>query len=170
MAITIGIALAVPEPWGSQLQELRRSYGDPEADRMPTHITILPPNTVGLIDLPRVHDGLLAAAREQQPFTITIAGSASFRPVSDVTYVRVTQGAHQCAQLEKSVRSHIAARAALHEYLPHITVAMDVDSHVLDQAERDLADFNATWLVDEVTLFHRDKAGYWAPDRSFVLG
>lgn len=170
MAITIGIAIAVPEPWATYLQGLRRTYGDPEADRMPTHITILPPNSVQLTDLPRVHDGLLAAARATHPFELTLSGSGTFRPVSEVTYVKVTQGGVECAQLENAVRTHISARPALHPYVPHVTAAMDVHGDALDQAERELAEFHATWVVDEVTLFHRDRSGFWAPDRSFVLG
>lgn len=170
MAITIGIALAVPEPWASQLQNLRRSYGDLQADRMPTHVTILPPHTVQLPDLPKVHDGLLAAARQSEPFQIVLSGAGTFRPISEVTFVNVTQGRQQCEKLESAVRSHINARPALHPYVPHVTAAMDVPADALDQAEHDLAQFHAQWLVDEVTLFHRDRAGFWSPDRSFVLG
>lgn len=170
MTITIGIALAVPEPWASFLQNLRRGYGDQQADRMPTHVTILPPHNVQLSDLPKVHDAVLAAARSTSAFDIALTGSSTFRPVSDVTYVKVTKGATQCEKLESTVRANMSARPALHPYVPHVTAAMDVELEALDRAQQELAQFHAEWLVEDVTLFHRDRSGFWSPDRSFVLG
>ena len=40
---TIGVALAIPEPWASQLQDYRSSIGDATATKIPTHITLIPP-------------------------------------------------------------------------------------------------------------------------------
>ena len=170
MSLTIGIALTVPEPWASQLQQFRRQFGDPHADQMPTHITIVPPNSVQLLDLPAIHDGLRQAARTIQPFTLTLSGTDSFRPVSGVVFVDVVEGAQACTSLEMQVRERITARPRMHPYRPHVTAAMDVPEDVLDHAQLMLAKYHATWLVEEVTLFQRDRLGYWHPDRSFVLG
>lgn len=37
----VGVALPVPEPWGSHLQLLRQDYGEPGAVNIPTHILSL---------------------------------------------------------------------------------------------------------------------------------
>src|SRR5687767_12582389 len=40
---TIGVAVAIPEPWASHLQHYRASIGDTTAEKIPTHITLVPP-------------------------------------------------------------------------------------------------------------------------------
>ena len=40
---TIGVAIALPEPWATQLQEYRTALGDETAGLIPTHITLVPP-------------------------------------------------------------------------------------------------------------------------------
>ena len=39
----IGVAIAVPAPWGPRLQDFRTALGDETATGIPTHITLLPP-------------------------------------------------------------------------------------------------------------------------------
>ena len=43
MSRTIGVAVPVPEPFGSLLRDARASFGDPMAATVPTHITLMPP-------------------------------------------------------------------------------------------------------------------------------
>ena len=43
---TIGVAIAIPEPWASELQDYRTSVGDTTATQIPTHITLIPPSEV----------------------------------------------------------------------------------------------------------------------------
>ena len=56
---SIGVAIAIPEPYGSQLQSMRASFGDSLAEAIPTHVTLLPPTIVdphaldGIVDPPR---------------------------------------------------------------------------------------------------------------------
>jgi 2'-5' RNA ligase len=168
--ITIGVAIAVPEPWGSQLREVRRSFGDADADRMPTHLTLIPPNTIDVFGLPAIHDGLRSAGRAVRPFTIELSGAGSFRPVSDVVFVAVGAGHSECIALESSLREHVSVRPRQFEYHPHVTVAMDVQTTVLDEAEAALADFRATWMVDQFTVYVRGRDGVWHPDRDVLLG
>ena len=44
---TIGVAIAIPEPWATELQDYRLGIGDPTADGVPSHITLIPPLEVG---------------------------------------------------------------------------------------------------------------------------
>jgi 2'-5' RNA ligase len=170
MSVTIGVAVAVPEPWGSELRELRRGFGDADADRMPTHITLIPPNTLDVFGLTAIHDGLRVAARAVQPFTIELVGSGSFRPVSDVVFVPLDSGASECIALESTLREHVSVRPRQFEYHPHVTVAMDLAPEVLDEAEAALADYRASWRVEEFTVYVRDREGVWHPDRDVLLG
>src|SRR5204863_490716 len=49
----IGVASAIPDPYGSALQAFRESYGDPLPTAIPAHVTLLPP--------PYVHDNALTS-------------------------------------------------------------------------------------------------------------
>ena len=40
---TIGVAVPIPEPWASELQDYRTAVGDTTATKIPTHITLIPP-------------------------------------------------------------------------------------------------------------------------------
>ncbi|NEE18013.1 2'-5' RNA ligase family protein, partial [Streptomyces sp. SID7499] len=50
--VTLGVSIAVPEPYGSLLQDRRASFGDPAAFGIPTHVTLLPPTEAESADLP----------------------------------------------------------------------------------------------------------------------
>ena len=50
--VTIGVSIAVPEPHGSLLQQLRTGFGDAAAHGIPTHVTLLPPTEVDGASLP----------------------------------------------------------------------------------------------------------------------
>ncbi len=44
--VTLGVSIAVPEPYGSLLQERRAGFGDQAAHGIPTHVTLVPPTEV----------------------------------------------------------------------------------------------------------------------------
>ena len=60
--VTIGVAVAIPEPWATQLQDYRTSVGDTTATQIPTHITLIPPVVVPADELPVVETHLERAA------------------------------------------------------------------------------------------------------------
>ncbi len=51
-AVTVGVAIAIPDPYGSTLQQHRESFGDPLARSIPSHITLLPPTSLPPTRLP----------------------------------------------------------------------------------------------------------------------
>ena len=58
---TIGVAVAIPEPWATELQDYRASVGDTTASMIPTHITLVPPTDVA-DELGAIEKHLTAAA------------------------------------------------------------------------------------------------------------
>ena len=55
---TIGVAVAVPEPWATRLQDYRESLGDQTATTIPTHVTLMPPIDVEPALLPAIEQHL----------------------------------------------------------------------------------------------------------------
>lgn len=168
-ASTIGVAIAVPDPWGAQLQDYRAALGDYTAAGIPTHVTLLPPVEVAPDDVPALEKHLAEASATHDAFHIHLRGTGTFRPVSPVVFVTVVEGISACEQLALSVRSGPLAVQQEFPYHPHVTVAHHLEDPVLDRAFEELAGFECEFTVDRFSLYvHGSEAG-WVPTRDFSL-
>jgi 2'-5' RNA ligase len=166
---TIGVAVAIPEPWASELQDYRTSVGDTTASMIPTHITLIPPTEVADRDLPTVEDHLAAVAARMPAFRIHLRGTGTFRPVSPVVFVTVVEGISQCEQLALALRRDPLAVDLQFPYHPHVTIAHHLPDEALDRAFEELADFDAVFDAEEFHLYVHDEASGWKPTRDFPL-
>ncbi|MDP3889768.1 2'-5' RNA ligase family protein, partial [Nocardioides sp.] len=101
---TIGVALALPEPWAQQLQDYRASVGDLTALKIPTHITLVPPLHVEESTIPTIEGHLAAVAATMPAFRVHLRGTGTFRPISPVVFVMVARGISHCEQLAGAIR------------------------------------------------------------------
>jgi 2'-5' RNA ligase len=168
-ARVLGVAIALPEPYGSELTAVRQRVGDPDAHIVPTHVTLLPPTTVDHVLVPEIHQHLVAAAAKTDAFRIRLRGTGTFRPVSPVVFVALAEGIAACEMLETRVRAGVLWRPVLFPYHPHVTVAHDLPPDVLDTAMEDLADYDATFTVDRFVVYEHLE-GVWVPEREFAVG
>lgn len=168
--VTLGVAIAIPQPHATVLTNWRRAVGDPAADLIWPHVTLLPPTPVpaGRMDEIKVH--LTRAARVSEPFVMHLSGTGTFRPVSPVVFVQVAQGLSNCELLERAVREGPLERKLDFPYHPHVTVAQDVEGAALDQAFEGLSDFVARFPVNHFVLFSRDDDRRWHWRSEFLLG
>ncbi|MBS2961744.1 2'-5' RNA ligase family protein [Actinocrinis puniceicyclus] len=164
---TIGILLAIPEPYGGELRARRAAYGDTQARTVPAHVTLLPPTEVEPEAVPRIERHLAAIAARGRPFTMRLRGTGTFRPVSQVVFVRVERGLLECVELEAQMRSGLLERELQFPYHPHVTVAHDLGPAALDAAEGDLADFEAEFEINGFGLYRLDQHGSWRAVRTF---
>lgn len=168
--VTVGVAIAIPEPHAELLSGWRRRVGDPAADLVFPHVTLLPPTPVRDAELPAVERHLADVAASCRPFAMHLAGTGTFRPTSPVVFVQVARGVSDCEQLEADIRREPLRRALDYPYHPHVTVAQDVDDGALDTAYEGLAGFAARFFVEEIVLFSRAADGSWHRRRDFRLG
>jgi 2'-5' RNA ligase len=166
---TIGVAVAIPEPWATQLQEYRTSVGDTMAVTIPTHITLVPPTVVTDEELEKIEAHLQVAAAEVPAFEVHLRGTGTFRPVSPVVFVSVVEGISQCEQLTEAVRRGPLAVDLAYPYHPHVTIAHDLTETQLDQAFDELSDFECAFDVNDFHLYVHDHALGWTPTRYFTL-
>src|SRR4051812_43050746 len=164
----IGVAIAIPEPFGTELRAWRRRFDDPQAEFIPPHVTLLPPTAIddSLLEEAEEHLGKLAA--REYAFDIHLRGSGSFLPVSPVVFTAVAGGISDCERLEKGVRSGPLERELHFPYHPHVTVAHDVPEDALQRAFDELARYEARFVVDGFALFEHD-GGVWRMRREFPL-
>ena len=168
--VRIGVALAVPPPFGPRLQAARAGFGDPLAGHIPPHVTLLGPTYLDAGALGVVGEHLAAVSRSHEPFMLHLRGTGTFRPVSAVVFVQVVQGISECERLEHAVRSGPLASERQFNYHPHVTVAHDLPDAALDRAFEELSDFDASYLIDRIAVFEHGDDGVWRPILDFPLG
>lgn len=167
---TIGVAVAIPEPWATELQDYRLSLGDETASLIPTHITLVPPLEVSDGSLDEVEAHLLTVAAGTGPFRVHLRGTSTFRPVSPVVFVTVVEGISSLERLASGVCSGPLATELRYPYHPHVTIAHHLDDPTLDRAFDELSGFECVFQADEFHLYRHDEATGWRPTRAFPLG
>lgn len=165
---TIGVSIAIPEPWASQLQEYRTSIGDLTATQIPTHITLVPPTEHD--DLALLEEHLTQAASGYHPFPVHLRGTGTFRPVSPVVFVGVVEGIADCEAVAALVRRGPLAQDLDFPYHPHVTIAHHLSDEVLDRAFGELAGFACRFMVTEFHLYVHDEDAGWQVSSTFQLG
>jgi 2'-5' RNA ligase len=168
---TIGVAVGIPEPWGSQLDEHRRASGDPMASYIPAHLTLLGPTAVDddAAVTSAIDQHLAAVAARHASFHVRLCGTGTFRPVTQVVFVAVDVGLAECVDLAADIRTGPLAVELRYDYHPHVTVAHDVPAPALDRVADALARFEARFPVDGFTLYEHGADGHWHPHRRFPL-
>ncbi|NUU23802.1 MAG: 2'-5' RNA ligase family protein [Streptomycetaceae bacterium] len=167
---TIGVSIAIPEPWGGQLQDWRAGFGDPLARAIPTHVTLLPPTEVRDGALDEVEEHLREVAAGERPFPMILRGTGTFRPTSPVVFIQVARGITDCERLELAVRSGPLLRGLHFPYHPHVTVAHHLPDAVLDRAFDKLSGYEAAFEVDGFSLYEHGADAVWRPRRAFPFG
>ncbi len=166
---TIGVSLAVPEPWGSKLQEYRIGMGDEAARHIPTHITLLPPHEVDEAELDDVTAHLAEVAAKSQPFRVHLRGTGTFRPTSPVVFVGVVEGIGRCEELAAGVLQGPLAIEREFPFHPHVTIAHHLPESGLEQAFVELERFDAAFDVREMWMYLHDPTSGWQPTRAFAF-
>ncbi|MEV7455067.1 2'-5' RNA ligase family protein [Pseudarthrobacter oxydans] len=157
--ISVGVILGFPADIAEELQRWRASFGDPLADVVPAHITLVTTTTTR--DWEGTLEHVREVARQQSPFKVTIAGTGTFRPVSPVVFINVEDGFEDCVDLHEKLQQGPLHRELPFAYHPHVTIAHDVAPENLDEAETVLRNYRATFPVVSMGLYEHDANGIW---------
>jgi 2'-5' RNA ligase len=121
----------------------------------------MPPTEVVPAALPAFRDHLARVAAAGRLFPMRLEGTDTFRPLSPVVYVDLVAGALECAELQEQVRRGPVDRELQFPYHPHVTVAHGIADEAMDRAQRELADFAASWMVVGFALHEQGADGAW---------
>jgi 2'-5' RNA ligase len=166
--ITVGVVIDVPEPFATRVREARQAWGDPEAESIPPHVTVVPPVSVDPEEMPALEQHLERALVACAPFRMRLRGTGTFRPVSPVVFLTVAEGISGCEGLERRIRCGPWAVDLRFPYHPHVTVAFDLPDEMLDHAGAVLDDFEADFIVDAVRLYELVD-GAWVARATYPL-
>lgn len=157
--VSVGVILGFPADIAEELQRWRASFGDPLADVVPAHITLV--TTTPTQDWEATLRHVREVARCQSPFMVTIAGTGTFRPVSPVVFINVEDGFEHCVDLHRKLQQGPLHRELPFAYHPHVTIAHDVAPESLDEAETVLKNYKATFPVVSMGLYEHDADDIW---------
>lgn len=174
--VTVGVTIEVPPPWSEAIAFARKAVGDPLGEVVPAHITLIPSTVIAAADLDGLETHLDRIASGTPAFTVRLRGTGSFRPISEVAFIHVVQGAEECDALAHKLRRGPIVIESRFPYHAHVTIAQDIEPDRLDAAQRDLADFEAEFKVASILLSTHGTpdvpAGTtvpWTPRRNFAL-
>lgn len=158
---TIGVSIPIPQPYADELQAARREAGDPLADAVPPHVTLMPPTPVDPDEEVQLRTHLAKVAAASPRFRMTLQGTGTFRPISPVVFVAVAEGIASCEQLERDVRSGPVERDLQFPYHPHVTIAHGVPEPALDRAFGELSSYERSFEVAGFDLYEHGDDQVW---------
>src|SRR5436190_16516649 len=169
----LGVVLLVPQPWATEIDGVRRALGDGARERIPPHITLVPPVNVQDRDLPRAFTVVRTAASTIAPLTLRIGPVATFAPVNPVAYLQVggePQVLEALGRLRTSCLQGPLDRPSDHDFVPHVTVADELAEARLAKVVGLLTDWVAETTIDRVHVLAELPGRVWKPVADAPLG
>src|SRR3954469_19201536 len=125
----LGVVLLVPAPVDAEIRGLWAALGELGPERIPPHLTLVPPVNV---NDERLDDALgvvrAAAATTAGALDLIVGPPATFLPVTPVVYLSVGGDVDGLAALRDEVFVPPLARSLDHPFVPHVTLADGIDS------------------------------------------
>jgi 2'-5' RNA ligase len=169
-----GVALVLPSGAGAELDVLRRACGADDLDRIPAHITLVPPINVAAADVDAALDAVSSSAVRSRPMRFTLGPIATFLPANPVAYAVVRGDLEALRSLRDDVFVPPLHRDVSYDFVPHATVVIGVAEDRLAAIVKGLADWRIDIDIDRVHLLEerRDDDGVvrWRPIADAPLG
>ena len=132
--LRLGVALLLPEPLATQVDGLRRACDDGALDRVPPHLTLVPPVNVRVDDVAAALQVLRDAAGGTRPFTLRLGPPSTFLPDTPTLHLAVGGSGDATAVLRRlrdGVFRPPLERPLTFPFVPHVTLAdeMEPEAH-----------------------------------------
>jgi 2'-5' RNA ligase len=151
-------------PVSDAVDGLRRAVGDPSLNRIPPHITLVPPVNVRADQLgsalARVR---AAAARQPGPLQCTLGPPATFLPDNPVLYLEVGGDLEGLRTLRDAVFVPPLHRALSWPWVPHVTLADSAEEDRILAAVAVLDRFAVVTAIDRLVLLEETSGRVWVP-------
>ncbi|MGH9245660.1 MAG: 2'-5' RNA ligase family protein [Acidimicrobiales bacterium] len=172
--LRLAVALLVPDPVATEIDGLRRACGDGSLGRVAPHITLVPPVNVNVTELAVALARLRsAAARGTGPLELRLGRPATFHPDTPVVYLRVHGDGGDLDvlhDLRDAVFEPPLARRLTWPFVPHVTLAEEMDPARIPAAVAALADYEVDVTFAEVALLQEGPSRRWAPIATARIG
>jgi 2'-5' RNA ligase len=159
--VRLASALLVPEPFAREIDGLRRAMGE-SVERVPPHVTIVPPVNVREEEVDEAFAILRRAAANIAPITVTLGPATTFQPVNPVVYLELGGDVASVHELHDAVQTGVFAREAPHEFVPHATIVESTTPSRIEAALVALADYRVEVTFSSVHLLQQSDR-VWHP-------
>jgi 2'-5' RNA ligase len=159
----LGVVLLVPEPAATEIDGLRRALGDGALGRIPAHLTLVPPVNVRVDDVGEALAVLRAAAGRTGPLDLRLGPATTFDPVTPVVYLDVGGDVAALHALREAVMRPPLERPLTLPFVPHVTLADEIDPARIPAAVAALADYVVDVRCEAVHLLEEGRARVWRP-------
>lgn len=159
----LGVALLLPAGVAAEVDGLRRGLGDGALDRIPPHITLVPPVNVREERVDEAFAVLRRAAGTTPPLHLTMGPPATFLPDNPVVYLPVTGDIEALRTLRDAVFVEPLARSLTWPWVPHVTLADDAAPERIAAALAALNDYVVEATFDSVHLLRENPGRVWEP-------
>ena len=157
----LGVALLLPEPLATEVDGLRRGLGDGALGRIPPHITLVPPVNVREDRLADAFARLRDACASVAPFRLTLGPPGTFHPVNPVVYLGVDGELGALHDLRDRVFRDPLARDLTWPFVPHVTLADELDPARIPAALAALADYRVEVAFDRLHILQEGEGRTW---------
>ncbi|MGH9157785.1 MAG: GNAT family N-acetyltransferase [Acidimicrobiales bacterium] len=167
----LGVVLLIKGDLAREIDGLRRALADPALDRIPPHITLVPPVNVADHRMPDALALLRASATAVRgPVTIRLGPVATFAPVNPVIFLDVHGDLEAVAALRERAFKAPLARPVTLAFVPHVTLADGAPPERIEAALVALAGFRASARIDRVHLLAQGPGRVWVPVADAAFG
>jgi len=162
----LAVVMIIGDPWGTEIDGLRRALGDSQLRRIVPHITLIPPINVRDDALPEVLAVMRnAAATRRGPVTLTVGPVATFAPANPVLYLQV-EPAGEVRSLFNACLVGPLERPQQREFVPHVTIDINRPDDEHAAARSLLSGYRADVTIERLDLMQLamiDGRERWQP-------
>lgn len=167
----LSVALVLTGEVATEIDGMRRGLGAAALDRIPPHLTLVPPVNVNEDRLDEAVEIVRRAGQQSQPVTLLLGPPETFWPRAPVVYLAVDGDTDVVDSLRGLLLTGPLARDDDRPFVPHVTLDQHVEADRIPHALAALLDYRASVTVERVTTLAFEEADRrWRPLAVAALG
>jgi 2'-5' RNA ligase/GNAT superfamily N-acetyltransferase len=165
--------LLLPAPAGTEVDVLRRAVGADDVERLPAHLTLVPPVNVRDDEMDSALHLLRDAAARTKPFRLVLGPPRTFLPTNPVLYLEVGGDVPAVDGLRDRIFRPPLERTLTWPFQPHVTLLDGGPEERIRAAVEALADWRLEVVLDRVHLLREESdegVRSWRPIAEAAFG
>lgn len=153
------VALLFEAGLEAEVNGLRRALGSSQLQRIPPHITLVPPTNVSATDDASVMRIVVDAAAVRAPFEVELGPPATFSDNRSVLFLSVRDGQAALEGVrEELLKGPFADRREVgREFVPHVTLYSGREPKEAETLLEALASFRESTTIGDIALLQQDE-------------
>ncbi|HWP85920.1 MAG TPA: 2'-5' RNA ligase family protein [Terriglobia bacterium] len=144
----------------------QRDRLNPEYASALAHVTVLPPRP-SIFPPDELLESLRKRCAHREPFDVAVEGVSTFWPANGVVFLSLAEGFDELLALHRELNVGDLRHAEPYPFVPHITVAQDLDDQATQEALVQLSnawnryDGEKTFRVESLCLVRQAEGTRW---------